>query len=183
MDYLRTLFGGKEKLVYTVSEKPYEVLADDHAKERAEFLYRLEKWACEFLDAALARWGDDRRLRRIDARWNRRLNEVLDGDDAAFSRGKKALFVCVWDKRSQRLESDANARYILLHELAHIANETYGHDAAFWSTFAALLEMAEDLGAYAHAEHEPEKTFCGHRIGRSPAACRFDGSGSCETFI
>ena len=183
MDYLRSFLGKPPSLSFVVSEQPYEVLADDNAKARAEFLYRLEKWACKFLDDALGRWGGDRRLRRVNARWNRRLNEVLDGDDAAFSKGKKAIFVCVWDKRSQRLESDANARYILLHELAHVANETYGHDEAFWANFAALLEMAETLGAYSHTDHEPEKTYCGHRIGRSPAACRFDGVSKCETFI
>lgn len=183
MEYLRSLLGGSKTLSYTVSEQPYEVLADDNAKERAEFLYRLEKWSCDFLDAALVRWKGDRRLRRIHSRWNRRLNEVIDAEDAAFSKGKKAIFVCVWDKRSKKLESETNAKYILLHELAHVANETYGHDEAFWANFAAILEMAEVVGAYRHTEHEPEQTYCGHRIGRSPAACRFEGASKCETFI
>lgn len=190
MNFFRELVGAG-RTTYVVSEKPYEVLDSDNAKERAEFLHRLEKWAKSFLDDAQSSWPNDPRLRRIRTRWNGRLNEVIDADDAAFSRGKKSVFVCVWDKRSQRLESMRNARYILLHELAHVANETYGHDDAFWKTFAALLEMAEEVGAYEHSSHEPDQTFCGHRIGRSPASCRFEGGSDgpgtwkdrCESFI
>lgn len=190
MDLVRQLLG-TNRVTYVVSEKPFEVLDSDSSKERAEFLYRLEEWAHEFMKEASRKWPGDRRLKRIRSRWNGRLNEVIDADDAAFSRGKKSVFICVWDKRSQRLESEKNARYILLHELAHVANETYGHDDAFWKCFAALLEMAEIVGSYEHAEHAPDKTFCGHRIGRSPASCRFEGGSSgpgtykarCESFI
>jgi hypothetical protein len=190
MNFLKELVG-VNRTTYVVSEKPYEVLDDDFSKERAEFLHRLENWAHEFLEAVNSAWPSDPRLRRIRSRWNGRLNEVIDADDAAFSRGKKSIFVCVWDKRTQRLESARNARYILLHELAHVANETYGHDDAFWKCFAAILEMAEEVGYYDHANHAPEQTFCGHRIGRSPAACRFEGGSEgpgtfkerCESFI
>jgi hypothetical protein len=190
MDFLKEILG-TNRTTFVVSEKPYEVLDSNNARERAEFLHRLENWARDFLDAASARWPDDPRLRRIRARWNGRLNEVIDADDAAFSRGKKSIFVCVWDKKDRRLESARNARYILLHELGHVASSTYGHDDAFWKGFAALLEMAEEVGSYSHSAHEPEETYCGHRMGRSPASCRFEGGSDgpgtfkerCESFI
>lgn len=156
---------------YVVSERPYEVLPGSTAQERAEFLYRLETWARDFLEAASARWPSDARLRRIRQRWTGHLNEVVGQDDAAYSAGKRAIYVCVWNKQTGQLESFDASRYILLHEFAHVATVTWGHDEAFWTNFKALLEMAEALGKYTHSAHEPEATYCGHRIGRSPASC------------
>ena len=173
------LFGfaeSKPVIQYVVSEQPYEVLDHPTARERAEFLHALEKWAHEYLDAAVARWPGDPRIARVRQRWTGRLNEVVGADDAAYSRGKRTIYVCCWDKKTEMLESPRNAQYILLHELAHVANTTYGHDAAFWRTFKILLEMAEKLGAYTDDDHAPEQSFCGHKIGRSPAACVMDGT-------
>lgn len=161
---------------YVVSERPYEVLDSATARQRAEFLHRLERWAHDFLDRAARAWPDDPRIRRIRRRWSGRLNEVVGADDAAFSRGKRAIYVCAWNKATDRLESFENGTYILLHELAHVANPTVGHDPPFWRAFKALLEMAHALGAYRHDAHRPDETYCGHRIGRSPAQCAFDGT-------
>ena len=168
----------KQTVEFVVSSKPYEVLDHDTAKDRAEFLFALEKWAHEFMAAATERWPGDPRLARIGKRWTGRLNEVVGADDAAYSRGKRSIYVCCWDKKTEKLESPKNAQYILLHELAHVASTTFGHDALFWSTFKILLEMAEKLGAYTDDDHAPESTYCGHKIGRSPAKCVLDGTCS-----
>ena len=79
--------------------------------------------------------------------------------------------MCVWDKVTGQLENPEAAKFILVHELAHVSSTTWGHDKQFWANFKALLEMAEILGAYNDQGHTPDKTYCGHRIGRSPAAC------------
>ena len=38
--------------------------------------------------------------------------------------------------------------FVALHELAHSANESYGHDTKFWKIFRIVLENAVEIGIY-----------------------------------
>ena len=36
--------------------------------------------------------------------------------------------------------------FVVTHELAHVGNETFGHDKYFWENFRWLLNRANQLG-------------------------------------
>ena len=56
-----------------------------------------------------------------------------------------------------------------LHELAHIANDTIGHDDKFWNNFKFLLERAKKIGVYTPIDYKKKpKQYCGMTIHDNP---------------
>lgn len=59
--------------------------------------------------------------------------------------------------------------YVAIHELAHLANRTVGHDSSFWETFATLLREAINIGVYQHHEFDKRPIeYCGMTITSDP---------------
>lgn len=59
--------------------------------------------------------------------------------------------------------------YVSIHELAHLANKTIGHDNKFWETFSLLLKEAINIGVYKHHEFDKKPIeYCGMSITSDP---------------
>jgi len=131
----------------------------------------------ELEKAGIAQGG---KFRRMAERWDGSLCELgADKDSIAVTSGKSVIKVCLLDDPSNpnQLITDTNALfYVVLHELAHIAEEGYnGHNDDFFDTFKYLLEIAIQLGEYEFVDHAREGTkVCGKRLGASPVACIFE---------
>lgn len=141
-------------------------------EEVADRLIQLEDMLRAFLDTAERMQPGDARLRRIRERWDGTLSEIESTrENVAFSIGKAAIVICVRDP------ADGLARlntcvFVLIHELAHIASEKYGHTPEFWTNMKFLLELADAAGIYQDGAHDPhDETLCGKRVGSSPIAC------------
>lgn len=98
-----------------------------------------------YTDAALME-ADDRHLQRVyrrllaTARCGRGLRRVhvYPSTRCTYTLDKRRIFVRVRDATGQRFP-DCVLRYVLLHELAHVANTaTIGHDATFQGALEAL---------------------------------------------
>jgi hypothetical protein len=59
--------------------------------------------------------------------------------------------------------------FVIIHELAHIASKTVGHNTEFYDNFKFLLNEATELGVYKPVNygHNPEE-YCGINVTNNP---------------
>ena len=97
---------------------------------------------------------DDSEFTRLTRVWRARrpvFRETEKGTShAAYTENKgDVIAICL------RKPRDLNAlTFVLVHELAHIANASWGHDDNFWKLFRSLLDYAERMGLYEPVESD-----------------------------
>lgn len=154
-----------------VTGKKYLVKNLPNAQDAADRLAFMELRVREFLHKAERYAPGDHRLHNIRMRWNGTLAETPVDQDVAYSIGKGAVSVCVRAPDGS-LESENTCMFVLLHELAHVATDTYGHSSQFWANMKFLLELAEATGSYRYQDFDAvETSYCGRRLAASPLSC------------
>jgi len=157
--------------VAALNGKTYEVRPLPGAQQAAERLAELERALRRMMRRARDAMPGDARLLNVKARWNGRLREARPGNDIAYSVGKDAVYVCVRDADGN-LGDFNTCMFVLLHELAHVATDEWGHPPQFWKNMQFLLEIAERLGFYEYQSFEHgHVTYCGRHISSSPLTC------------
>lgn len=160
--------------------KEYTVKNTHGAKDVADRLATLELALRKFLHAAEKYAPGDHRLRNIRTRWNGTLAEILDDKDVAYSMGKDAIHLCV-RRADGTLENENTSIYVLIHELAHVATNSYGHKQEFWANMRFLLELAEATKMYTYEDFDSlEVSYCGRPLSANPLSCVRDGSCQSE---
>ena len=163
-----------------VTGKWYRVKNLPDAQAVADRLASMEIRLDTFLQKAEAYAPGDPRLANIRARWNGTLAETLHDAEIAYSLGKDAISVCVRGQGGA-LESENTAMFVLMHELAHVATDTYGHAPEFWANMKLLLELAEVTGAYVYQDFDADRvSYCGRPLAMSPLTCVKKGACSSE---
>lgn len=99
-------------------------------------------------------------------------NSPLNADNyTAYTENKgEIIAICLRSKEDVDELHDINLiTFVVLHELAHIANKTIGHDEQFWKTFRWLLEEATEIGIYQPINYtKTPKRYCGLWIDYNP---------------
>lgn len=156
----------------SVNGKQYSVRNRPDAQRVADRLASLELRVRDFLDRAERRAPGDPRLANIRRRWNGTLSETTEDTDVAYSLDKGSISVCVRRPEDGQMDSENTAMFVLLHELAHIATDTYGHKAEFWANMRFLLELAEVTGSYTYEDFDSQtSSYCGKPLRDSPLTC------------
>lgn len=154
-----------------VTGKSYLVKNMPNSQDAADRLATMELRVRDFLHKAEAHAPGDPRLHNIRMRWDGTLYETPVDEDVAYSIGKGAISICVRSPTGA-LDSENSCMFVLLHELAHVATDKYGHRPRFWANMKFLLEVAERTGSYTYQDFEnTETTYCGTPLRSSPLAC------------
>lgn len=151
--------------------KPHPVLNTANCKAAADVLALLEANARRLLVECETFVPGDRRFANIRRRWSGTLREIDGSDNIAYSVGKRDVSICV--RRPDGTVEDFNdVMFVLLHELSHIANDSYGHNEEFWDTFQFVLEVAERTGIYRFEDYGRRAVkVCGKEISTTPLSC------------
>lgn len=84
------------------------------------------------------------------------------GDEIAFCLRKKHSS----DEQFHEIET---MKFIILHELAHLGLDSYGHGQQFWRTFHFLTHEAKEAGLYEPIDYgNNNMIYCGVRITHNP---------------
>lgn len=90
----------------------------------------------------------------------------------AYSENKGEKIAFCLNKRNhnnEELIDDNTLMFVALHELAHVASETVGHNDEFWSNFRFLLKEAVDLDLYTPLDYSKyPQSYCGMKITDNP---------------
>lgn len=137
----------------------------------ADRLAALEISLKKFVRDARVAYPDDPRLRALRRRWDGTLAEVERPGDIAYSMNKKTIYVCIRDSEGA-LQDFNTTMYVLLHEVAHVCTDAYGHPPVYWKNFRWVLEVADQLDYYTYQDFDAiPTTHCGHRLGNNAMAC------------
>lgn len=79
---------------------------------------------------------------------------ILKGEES-FTLNKNKIYLCLADKKTNKLYDENMLTYVLLHEIAHMLNtgnpnpdDDVGHTPQFHKKFDELLAKAESLGLF-----------------------------------
>jgi hypothetical protein len=86
-----------------------------------------------------------------------------------YTINKSDIHVCVRTRDDNKKAYDINLlMYVLLHELAHVCNDTIGHDDKFKRVFSFLVKKAIEVGVYKFDNyHINPKEYCGMTLNSS----------------
>lgn len=95
------------------------------------------------------------------------VNEIYNNKVAySVNKGEK-IGICVRYKNKKVNEN--SLFFVLLHELAHIMSESYGHTEEFWRNFKYLIEISIRYNLYKYENYNTNPTnMCGTEISSTP---------------
>ncbi|AGE57417.1 hypothetical protein PBCVNEJV4_600L [Paramecium bursaria Chlorella virus NE-JV-4] len=155
----------------SVNGKTYKVLNTGDIIAAADTLAVLENKARDFVDKASKAYPSETQIKRIMKYWTGTLSEIPQSETIAYALEKKDVFICVRDSAGNIQDID-DLFFVLLHELSHIQNDTYGHDDKFWKQFKKTLEIANKLGSLPYKDYDNYNVMvCGKVISSNPMTC------------
>ena len=163
VEYVKSSIDGKEYLVRSLPDKKQA------ADLMAQIVANLNRLA-SYLETSQP--TDERTLRIVK---NFNPESISEGSENAkytsysVNKGEKIVF-CLRSRDKNNQLMDANTMtFVALHELAHIATETVGHDETFWKNFKWLLQNAVKIGVYKDQDFKKQPVeYCGIQITDSP---------------
>ncbi len=95
------------------------------------------------------------------------------GGDTSYVIDKGEVFaMCLRDpKRDNAVDVDGvnELRFVLIHEMAHLFTESFGHDTTFWNNFRFILQEAAIANIYNPTNYKKNaQPYCGIVISYSP---------------
>lgn len=159
------------KIKSTVDDNEYFVQDKDDAAEAANLIAQIRKNLILLVEHLIkSHPPDDIRIILLKENFNPdALREVEDGSSYtsySINKGEK-IVLCLRNKDG--LVNINTMMFVCLHELAHVCNETIGHDTAFWDTFRWILEESINIGIYKKQKFEEHpEPYCGMIINSSP---------------
>lgn len=91
-------------------------------------------------------------------------------NSTSYTEGKgKKLAICLRHKKTLQFHDINIIMFVVVHELAHLANAKYGHHDEFWRTFGWLLREAVEAGVYKPVNYRINPiVYCGLRLDFNP---------------
>jgi predicted metal-dependent hydrolase len=91
----------------------------------------------------------------------------------AYSENKRKLVLCLRKKIAvggkYELHDENTIMYVVLHEMAHMMNDQWGHDPIFWKLFKFLLINADEAGLYKPVDYSKNPiVYCGLKLTYNP---------------
>lgn len=85
------------------------------------------------------------------------------------NKGEKMAFCVTKKKNGTQLIDENTLTFVAIHELAHIATKSVGHNDEFWNNFKFLLEEAKKINIYNPVDYKKKpQEYCGMDITDNP---------------
>ena len=116
---------------------------------------------------------NDPRVQRLVRNYHRQniYEGIPDGGTTTsytLNKGEKLVFCLRSSKNPTKIHEVNLLMYVSIHELSHIASESYGHNAEFRRNFSWLLRNAVNIGIWNYQNYGMvSKEYCGIKIDRT----------------
>lgn len=112
-------------------------------------------------------------VKRLVEKFNpKKIKEILPTSKyTAYSenKGEKVAFCSTTERENNDIIDDNTLMFVALHEMAHIATKSIGHNEEFWGNFKFLLKEAKEIQIYIPVNYKKKpKTYCGMKITDNP---------------
>lgn len=161
---------------YHVRADPSELLQKETADYLAKLSERINKLVNYMYDKKLP---NEEISKRLANRWrNCTLKETSQGEKSAAYTVNKGdeMRICV--RTGNKLEDINTSMFVLLHELAHLMSNSYGHNAEFKENFSYIVHLASAIGTYKPQDFGGAPVnYCGNVVTIHSTPC---SDGMCE---
>jgi hypothetical protein len=97
-------------------------------------------------------------------------NPIVSSDTSYTIDKGRQLFVCMREKTPPyKLHNIDDLMFVVLHEISHMGNLTFGHDTQFWSVFKFVLHEANISNLYKPTNYKLHpRMYCGLKVDYNP---------------
>jgi len=152
---------------YCVRERENIQNASDLLAKTTDKMKKLVKYVGE-------KYKDKDNVKRLVKKFNpKKIVETLPTSEyTAYSenKGQKIAFCLNKEKKDDNHLIDENTlMFVALHEMAHVASESIGHNKEFWDNFKFLIKEASEAELYNPVDYSKKnEEYCGMTISSSP---------------
>jgi hypothetical protein len=152
---------------YCVRERENIQNASDLLAKTTDKMKKLVKYVGE-------KYKDKDNVKRLVKKFNpKKIVETLPTSEyTAYSenKGQKIAFCLNKEKKDDNHLIDENTlMFVALHEMAHVASESIGHNKEFWDNFKFLIKEASEAELYNPIDYSKKnEEYCGMTISSSP---------------
>jgi hypothetical protein len=164
-------------IVSTVDGEKYCVRERKNVQNASDLLARIAekmKKVVDHVDKKYPKESGKENVRRLVSKFNpKKIVETLPTSEyTAYSenKGQKIEFCLNKQKENNDNFIDENTlMFVALHEMAHVASKSIGHNTEFWDNFAFLIGEAEEIQLYTPIDYSKKNAeYCGMTITSSP---------------
>lgn len=142
-------------------------------RKKAEYLSRINKKAKDIVNYM---YQNNLPTKEISNTTYERFKNCIIGetpngekDGAAHTINKTSMYLCIITKGKFNDENDAY--FVILHELAHVMSNSYGHGDEFKQNFDYIVKLAVKLGYWKPKNYEKTPVdYCGIVVTTSPCS-------------
>lgn len=163
---LKCIISGVDGNTYCVRERNKIQLVADLLARVTQKLKKLVKHMSE-------KYPDRENVKRLVKNFNpKKIYETLPtSKHTAYSenKGEKIAFCVTKKKNGTQLIDENTLTFVAIHEVAHVATKSIGHNKEFWNNFKFLLENAKEIGIYSPVDYKKKpQEYCGMDITDNP---------------
>lgn len=161
-------------IVSTVDGDKYCVRERKNVQQASDLLAKTTDKMKKVVEYVNQKHSEKENVKRLVKRFNpRKIVETLPTSQyTAYSenKGQKIAFCLNKEKENNNNLIDENTlMFVALHEMAHVASKSIGHNEEFWSNFRFLIEQADEAGLYTPVDYSAaNEEYCGMTITSSP---------------
>jgi hypothetical protein len=133
-------------------------------QDKADAMYTLDSRLKVLLGYLQANYPENDITIKFKNRYRSILYEAEPAiDSTTYTVNKSEIFMCMSSRDEEKFIYDINTlMYVIIHELAHICNDSTGHTPLFNKTFYFLLENAVKAGVYTYVDYKKNPiNYCG----------------------
>lgn len=159
-----------------VDNQMYKVQQNLHDPQRAaDLLAVLNKNVVRFISQLEKDHGDDKRVIRLRKKYHPK--NIMEGSPKnkenstsySIGKGEKIVFCVRSGKNPEQFHNTNLMMFVVIHELAHLASVSYGHNGEFMENFKWLLNQAIKQKLYNKIDFYANNTeYCGMTIRTTP---------------
>ena len=156
-----------------LNNKKYGIQEEfEKSDEAVELLAKLHNHMLNFVEELNKKMPNDERVKRLVKGFKRaEIEEAPNDDGSSYTINKGDLVaLCIRHKEQGHPFHDYNTLlFVIIHEMAHIASVSEGHNSEFVENFKWLLQNANKLGYYEPVNYQKSPiTYCGVKVTNNP---------------
>ena len=161
----------KQKASY--DQKDYYVQDYENPQEAANVLSKMVSDSLSLINKLSMKYPDKDNVARLKEKFNPDTirEAVHEKNSTSYTINKgEMMHLCLRNKNKNKTLHDHNLlMFVIIHELAHIASKSIGHNKEFYDNFKFLLNEAADINIYTpvnFGNHPVE--YCGIDVTNNP---------------
>jgi hypothetical protein len=165
--------GEVEYVKSSVDDNTYLVQSLPDKEKAADLIANIRSKLSLLISHLSKTFPNDKRVERLIENYNE--DKISEGSENAkytsysINKGEK-IVLCLRSRDEKKELVELNTMmFVVLHEIAHIVTESYGHTPEFWNNFKWILNEAINIGIYTSQDFNSKPVeYCGIQITDNP---------------